>query len=142
MRKVMRFGMLVLVSTVILTACGKGGGGGGNPNPPPVNEPALAVTLDPAVGSVQLPALGPYNLKVTVTSAMPANGVKIEVTAKKDDGTNPAPFFSSTVNATAAATNFTITGTPLATQCLVQVQVTSLTKASNVFAGSYRYASK
>jgi hypothetical protein len=138
----MRFGILLLAGTAILTACGKKGGGGGNPNPPPVNEATLAVTLDPAVGSVQLPALGPYNLKVTVTSAMPANGVKIEVTAKKDDGTNPAPFFSSTVNATAAVTNFTITGTPLATQCLVQVQVTSLTKPSNIFSGSYRYASK
>lgn len=140
MNRVIRYAACAMLCVSLLSACG--GGGDDNPPPPPANEANLAVTLDPADGSVQAPALGPYTLKVTITSALPANGVKIEVTAKKDDGTNGTPYFSNTVNATNATTNFSITGTPLATQCLVQVKVTSLTKASNTWSGSYRYASK
>jgi len=121
----------------MLSSCG----GGGDDSPPPPNEANLAVTTDPANGTVQPPALGPYNLKVTITSAMPANGVKIEISAKKDDGSNTV-FFSTSVNRTASVSDFTITGTPAATQCLVETKVTSLTKPTNVWSGSYRYSSK
>ena len=123
---------------VLVWSCNKGGGGGGTPTS---SEPNLAVTIDPANGSVQLPALGPYNTKVSITSTTPPNGVKIDITAKKDDGTNTV-FFTNSVNKTTAVNDFTITGTPTATQCLVEVKVTSLTKASNVWNGSYRYSSK
>lgn len=128
----------LLVSLVLVSSCSKGGGGGGTPPP---SEANLAVTIDPANGTVQLPALGPYNLKVSITSTMPPSGVKIDITAKKDDGTNTV-FFTNSVNKTTAVNDFTITGTPAATQCLVEVKVTSLTKASNVWNGSYRYSSK
>ena len=128
-----------LLNVVTMSSCG---GGGDDPPPPnPPNEANLVVTTDPANGSVQPPALGPYNLKVTVTSTMPTNGVKIEVTGKKDDGTNTV-FFSTSVDRTTAVNDFTITGTPAATQCLVEVKVTSLTKPSNTWSGSYRYSSK
>jgi len=122
----------------IISACGKGGGGG---TPAPPAEANLAVTTDPAAGSVQIPALGPYNLKVSITSTMPPNGVKIDITAKKDDGSN-TQFFNSSVNKTTAINDFTITGTPAASQCLVEIKVTSLTKPSNTWSGSYRYSSK
>ena len=128
----------LIVSLVFVSACGKGGSGGGTPPP---SEANLAVTIDPPNGSLQLPALGPYNLKVSITSAMPPSGVKIDITAKKDDATNTV-FFTNSVNKTTAVNDFTITGTPAATQCLVEVKVTSLTKASNVWNGNYRYSSK
>ncbi len=126
---------LALVN-VVMSSCG-----GGSDDPPPPNEANLAVTTDPANGTVQPPALGPYNLKVSITSAMPPNGVKIEINAKKDDGSNTV-FFSTSVNRTSAVNDFTITGTPAATQCLVETKVTSLTKSTNVWTGSYRYSSK
>lgn len=129
--------VFLLMSLTLISACSKGGGGG----TPPPSEANLAVTTDPANGSTQLPALGPYNLKVSITSAMPPNGVKIDITAKKDDGTNTV-YFTNSVNKTTAVNDFTITGTPAATQCLVEVKVTSLTKASNVWNGNYRYSSK
>lgn len=129
--------VFLLMSLTLISACSKGGGGG----TPPPSEANLTVTTDPANGSTQLPALGPYNLKVSITSAMPPNGVKIDITAKKDDGTNTV-YFTNSVNKTTAVSDFTITGTPAATQCLVEVKVTSLTKASNVWNGSYRYSSK
>lgn len=129
--------VFLLMSLTLISACSKGGGGG----TPPPSEANLTVTTDPANGSTQLPALGPYNLKVSITSAMPPNGVKIDITAKKDDGTNTV-YFTNSVNKTTAVNDFTITGTPAATQCLVEVKVTSLTKASNVWNGNYRYSSK
>ena len=101
----------------------------------------LVVTTDPANGSLQPPALGPYYLKVSISSTLPPNGVKIEITAKKDDGSNTI-FFTSSGNKTTPVNDFTITGTPVATQCLVEIKVTSLTKASNIWSGSYRYSSK
>ncbi len=128
----------LLIALSFTTACSKGGGGG---TPPPPSEPNLVVVTDPAAGSVQPPALGPYTLKVSVTSTMPANGVKIDITAKKDDGTNTV-FFTTSANKTTAVNDFTITGTPVATQCLVEVKVTSLSKPSNTWSGSYRYSSK
>jgi hypothetical protein len=126
----------VLFLGLVMAACSKGGGG-----TPVPDEANLAVTTDPPAGTTQLPSLGPYNLKVTITSAMPPNGVKIDVTAKKDDGTNTV-FFTSSVNKTTAVNDFSITGTPAATLCLVEIKVTSLTKPSNQWTGSYRYASK
>jgi hypothetical protein len=137
MKLVSRFVFFLMMSLCIVSACGKGGGGG---TPPPA-EANLAVTTDPPDGMVQLPALGPYNVKVSITSTMPSNGVKIEITAKKDDGTNTV-FFTTSANKTTAVNDFTITGTPAATQCLVEIKVTSLTKATNTWSGSYRYSSK
>lgn len=126
------------VSFALLSSgCKKGGGGGGGGN----NEANLAVTTNPANGSVQLPSLGPFDLSVTITSAMPSGGVKIEVTAKRED--NNTQFFSQTINSTSTATsNFSITNTPLTVQCVVDVKVTSNSKPTNIWSGSYRYSRK
>jgi hypothetical protein len=130
-----------LSSILISSGCKKGndgGGGGGG-----TTEANLVVTTNPGNGSVQAPALGPnFDLSVTVTSTMPPSGVKIEISAKKDDGTNPPAFYTQTVNTSSAVSNFTITSSPVASQCLVEVKVTSLTKATNVWTGSYRYSRK
>lgn len=133
---------VALMSLLILPSCGGGGGNSPDPPPPPA-EVNLAVTLNPADGSVQPPALGPtFPLSVTITSTMPPSGVKIDVSAKKDDGTGAAPFYSTSVNSTSATNNFSITGTPANVLILVEVKVTSLTKPTNIWAGSYRYTSK
>jgi hypothetical protein len=139
MKPVPRFIFFLIMGLFVVSACGKGGGGGGTPPPAEAN---LAVTTDPANGSSQTPALGPYNLKVSITSTMPANGVKIDISAKKDDGTNSAAFFTTSVNKTTAVNDFIITGTPAGTQCLVEIKVTSLTKPTNTWSGNYRYSSK
>ena len=138
MKPVPQFIFFLIMGLFVVSACGKGGGGGGTPPP---SEANLAVTTDPANGTSQTPALGPYNLKVSITSTMPANGVKIDITAKKDDGANIS-FFTTSVNKTTAVNDFTITGTPVASQCLVEIKVTSLTKPSNTWSGNYRYSSK
>jgi len=142
MRLMGRLGIFLLTGSIVFgLACSKGNNGGGGTTPPA--EQNLVVTTNPPNGSVQLPSLGPYNLTVTINSTMPSGGVKIEVSAKKDDGSNPPAFYSSTINSTTStSSNFTITNTPAASLCLVTVKVTSLSKATNTWTGSYRYSSK
>jgi hypothetical protein len=106
------------------------------------NEVKLTVETDPANSVVMAPSIGPFNLKVTITSAMPPSGVKIEVNAKKDDGSNSAPYFTTSTNTSNAITNFNITNTPSNIQGLVEVKVTSLTQSANQWTGSYRYSRK
>lgn len=117
---------------------GGGGGGGGG-----TTEANLAVTLNPPANSVQ-PAAPQvdFPLTVSITSAMPAQGVTIDVTAKKDDGSGAAPFFTESRSSTIANNNFTITGTPIGVVCLTTVTVTSKTKATNTVTLTYRYTRK
>ena len=106
------------------------------------NEAFLVVETTPANKSNNLTILGPdFPLKVEITSAMPANGVKIQVTATVD-GSNGTPFFTATNNSSAQQNNYTITNTPSGVTCLVTTTVTSLTKSSNTWTGSYRYSKK
>ena len=116
---------------------GGGGGGGGG------SEANLAVTLNPPAGSNQ-PAAPQvdFPLTVSITSAMPPQGVTIDVTAKKDDGSGAGPFFSESRSSTITNNNFTITGTPTGVVCLTTVTVTSKTKASNTITLTYRYTRK
>jgi hypothetical protein len=39
-------------------------------------------------------------------------------------------------------TTFTITNTPVGVQCIVEIKVTSLSKSSNQWTGSYHYSRK
>ncbi|MBL7749816.1 MAG: hypothetical protein JNN29_00450 [Chitinophagaceae bacterium] len=137
-----RFPALLFATIVLIFGvagkCSKGGGGG-TPTPPEAN---LAVTLNPPVGSNQAAALGPdFPLSVTITSTMPPQGVTIEVTAKVENATTN--FYAPAITSTSATvSNFTITNTPVASTCVVTVTVTSKTKATNKWTGSYRYSRK
>ena len=138
-KKLLQFFIVPAIILGIGSCSDKGGGGGGGGT----TEANLAVTLNPPANSVQpaAPQID-FPLTVTITSAMPAQGVTIDVTAKKDDGSGAAPFYTESKTATAATTPFTITGTPTGVVCLVTVTVTSKTKATNTWTGSYRYTRK
>lgn len=137
MKKITVVLLIAAIALVALPACSKGGdsGGGGT-------EANLVVETTPANGSTEAPAVGPdFPLKVEVKSTMPASGVKIDISAKKDGSTDPA-FFTKSQNSTTAQTTFSITGTPATVTCIVTVTVTSISKPSNVWTGSYRYSKK
>jgi hypothetical protein len=135
--KKLSFVLLLLAAVFAITpACKKSGGGGGT------TEANLVVETTPANGSTQAAAPGPnFPLKIEIKSTMPASGVKIEISAKKDGSSDPA-FFTSSNNSTAPQNNYSITGTPANVMCIVSITVTSLSKPSNVWTGSYRYSSK
>lgn len=134
-----RYLLLFSVSVILISSgCKKSSGGGGGGG---TNEVNLAVTTNPSNGSLQLPSIGPFDLVVTITSTMPPSGVKIEVTAKRED--NSTQFFSQTISSTSSATNnISITNTPLNVVCVVDIKVTSISKPTNLWTGQYRYSRK
>ena len=134
----LRFSLALLLMTSV-AACGSKGGD--DPDPPPT-EADLVVSTNPANGSVVPPALGPYTVAVNITSVMPPSGVRIEVKARKDDGSGSPAFFTVSPTTTQTSNNITINSVPANTLCLVEIKVTSLTKSTNTWSGSYRFSSK
>jgi len=128
--------LLLILLTIAFLPFLSGCGGSSKSAP----EATLAVTTTPAINSTQPPALAPFNLNVTITSAMPAKGVTIAVTAAPD-GTS-STFFSKSVSSTTASNNFSITGTPVGAISVVNITVTSNSTATNTWSGSYRYSAK
>jgi hypothetical protein len=137
-----RFFLQIFTASAILFcigSCGsKGGGGGGGGG---TSEANLVVSLNPAANMVH-PAAPQvdFPLTVSITSAMPAQGVTIEVKVAQDGQTTP--FFTETRASTAANNNFTITNTPVGVVCVTTVVVTSKTKATNTVTLTYRYSRK
>lgn len=135
MKSVLYLSYLMILSVVLCSgSCGKGS----SPN----NEPALSIELNPSNGSNQSPAPGPdFPLTVTIKSAMPSGGVKIEVSARTDVA-GSTPFFTQTINSTNTANNFTITNSPRNVTLRVDVTVTSIPTPSNKASGNYTYSRK
>ena len=135
-----RLFVLFMIPVIIfgIASCSSKGGGG---TPPPPTEANLVVTLTPPVGSTQPAApQADFPLTVAITSTMPAQGVTIDVKAAPDGSTTN--FFTSTTSSTQSNNNFTITATPVNVVCVVNVTVTSKSKPTNTWTGSYRYSRK
>ena len=127
----------LLISSGCSKSSGGGGGGGGG-----TTEANLVVTLNPAENTVQpAAAQTDFSLTVSITSTIPPQGVTIDVVVKKDDGSGTTVFTESK-SSTSATNNFTITGTPSGVVCVTTVTVTSKTKPTNKWTGSYRYSRK
>ena len=132
----------VFVSAAVVFGLGGSCGKGSDPAPNP-GEANLQVTLTPPNGSTQPAApQTTFPLTVTVTSTMPPQGVQIDVSAKKDDGSSDPAFFTASQTTSNPVTNFTITNTPVNVVCIVNVTVTSKTKATNKWIGNFRYSRK
>lgn len=128
---------IVIVPTIIcgIHSCSdKGSSGGGD-------EANLAVTLNPPANSTQpaIPQID-FPLTVSITSTMPSQGVTIDVKAAPDGST--ANFFTNSQTTSSPTTNITITGTPTGVVCVTTVTVTSKSKPTNTWTGSYRYSRK
>ena len=136
MKKVLYLVYALMFSALIMRgSCKKSSGGGGS------NEATLDVELNPPAGSNQAASPGPdFPLIVTIKSAMPPSGVKIDVAAKQDGSTST--FFSQSINSTSATNTFTITNSPRSVTLRVDVTVTSLTNSSNKWTGGYTYSRK
>lgn len=127
------------ISFLSLPACSDSGGG----DPVVPAEDNLVITTSPALnGQQEAVAPGPnFPLTVTISSKMPPQGVKIEVSARPD-GSGTTAFFTDTKTTSAAATSFSITNTPQLTVSRVTVTVTSVSKPSNTKTGFYLYSRK
>ncbi|ULQ51571.1 hypothetical protein [Flavihumibacter fluvii] len=126
------------LATITMPSCG--GGSGKDPEPPA--EENLVISAIPALnGQQESPAPGPnFPLSVNVTSKMPPQGVKIEITVKEDGSSTN--FFTDTKTTSSSTTSFVITNTPQTVICRVTVTVTSVSKATNNATGFYLYSRK
>ncbi|MBZ5858953.1 hypothetical protein [Flavihumibacter profundi] len=125
------------VSILILPSCG----GGSKTTEPPAEE-NLVISSTPAIGGQsEVAAPGPnFPLAVTVTSKMPPQGVKVEVSAREDG--SATDFYNDTKTTSVSTSNFVITNTPQGVICRVTVTVTSVSKSTNTVTGFYLYSKK
>lgn len=130
----------LLIALFCFSACGKGGSDDNTP-PPAAAEENLVVSIDPDAGGTIAKALGAsYDFKVVVSSKMPAQGVDVSVTYKKDaDG---AVVFSQNLQTTFSPLNVTINNIPFNEVGTVTVVVTSKSKAANTVTKTFKLVRK
>lgn len=105
------------------------------------SEAALVIATTPASGSTEAPAPGPtFPLRVSISSAIPAGGVSIEVKAHPEGSTTN--FYTETRNSTTKDNDFTITNAPSTVVCVVEITVTSKACTNNKTTASYRFSRK
>lgn len=126
---------VVVCLCAVIHACKK------NPPVNPGGGSTIQVETSPAAGSVQAAAPGPtFPLVVTIKSAMPPAGVKIDILARPEGST--VAFFTESVTTSNAVNNFTITNTPVAITSVVEITVTDVGNPANKVSLSYRYSRK
>ncbi|HEU5164203.1 MAG TPA: hypothetical protein VFU29_01615 [Chitinophagaceae bacterium] len=126
--------ILILFFSILVVACGSK-----SPAPPPPSEQSIAFTHN-AGNNVLNP--GPsLNFNVTLTSAMPAAGIKVEVSTKEEASGNTVGTNSS-VNSTSATVNVGVSGLPRQLWCIVNIKVTSVSTASNSATQTFRIVYK
>ena len=134
--KFLQLNTFILLSFIILLAsCGSKG-----PTPqPPVTEQPIAFTHN-AGNNVPNPGSS-LNFAVTLTSAMPAAGIKVEVSTKEEASGNTVGTNSS-VNSTSATVNVGVSALPQQLWCIVTIKVTSVSTASNSATQTFRIVNK
>ena len=140
----------IALSFIVLAfaGCSKGGD---SPSPTPPTPPVVVTEADivfkvdvagsevnystvfPVVGNSQL-------INANITSALPKDGVTVDVTVKKKlDNT---VVFTTSLSSSAASNPVTVTGLTPGTLCVATVTVTSKSKSSNTALKTFELASK
>jgi|SRR5687767_1269302 hypothetical protein len=129
--------LFVLFIAIGTTACKKGGS---TPNPPTTTEENLVIALDPDPGTTTIKALGTsYDFKVIIQSKMPANGVTINITYRKDADNSVI----SSQNLESSTTPVSVTVNNITAEVgTVTVTVTSKTKGTNTATKSFKLVKK
>ena len=109
-----------------------------NPTPPPTEQP-IAFTHN-AGNNIMNP--GPsLNFIVTLTSTMPASGIKVEVSTKEESSGN-AVGTNSSANSNSATVNASVSSLPRQVWCVVTIKVSSQGTATNSATQTFRIVYK
>lgn len=130
-----------ILSVLTLSSCSKGGGGGGGTPTPPVEAP-ITFTMNPDPGTSIFAALAStQDFTISVTSKMPAAGVKVDLSLTKDiDGSSV--FSQSLTSATASSLTATYQNLTSGLVCTGTIKVTSASSASNSASKTFKIAKK
>ncbi|HEY8894027.1 MAG TPA: hypothetical protein VIM79_04410 [Niastella sp.] len=137
MKKIILFGLAVLVAFAVTESCKKKKDGGSGDR---CGESEIKVATIPANGTVDPPAPGTTFPLVVNVESMPASGASIAISAKAEG--NSTAYYTDTLAVAKASNSFQITNTPAGVTCVVSVTVTSKTCNTNQWKGSYRYSAK
>lgn len=145
------FKLFLVAIPFLLYSCSKGGD---SPTPvvPPVVPPVVVTEADIAfkveIGSAEIDYTKIYGavgasqaINVNVTSALPKDGVTIDVKVTKD--ADNSSVFTNSISSTAGAANaVTITSLSPGVLSTATVVVTSKTKATNTATKTFKIAAK
>jgi hypothetical protein len=143
--------ILLVALPFMLLACSKGGDSTPTPTPTPtpvvVNEADITFKVEiPASTEIDYTKIygaigGSQAINVNITSALPKDGVTIDVKVTKDvDNTS---VFTNNISSTTAASNaFTISSLSPGVLSTATVVVTSKTKTSNTATKTFKIAAK
>ena len=134
--KFLKLNTIILLSVIVLIeSCSSK-----SPAPPtPPTEQPIAFTHN--AGNNVLNPGSSLNFAVTLTSAMPAAGIKVEVSTKEEASGNTVGTNSS-VNSTSATVNVGVSALPQQLWCIVTIKVTSASTASNNATQTFRIVYK
>ena len=131
--------LCILVFISFSTGCKKsssGGGGGGG-----VNEENLIIALNPDPGNTIAQSLGSdYSFSILVQSRMPALGVTIDISCKKES--DNSVVFSQSLQSTVSPVSATINGLPFNEVTIVTINVKSRSTATNTATKTFRVVKK
>ncbi len=137
MKLILKTLLFLFFIAATVSACKKKGGT--TPPPPPV-EDNLVIALDPDPGSTTVKSLGTsYEFKVIIQSKMPAQGVSINITYRKDS--DNSVIFTQTLESTTTPVSITVNNIT-ADVGTVTVTVTSKSKASNTATKTFKLVLK
>ena len=141
--------ILLVAATFVLFACSKGGD-----SPAPVTPPVVVVPEVDLAFKVEIPVSteidytkiygaigGSQAINVNVTSALPKDGVTIDVKVTKDSD-NSSVFTNNISSTNAAANAITINSLSPGVLSTATVVVTSKTKSSNTATKTFKIAAK
>ena len=132
-----------------IAGCSKGGD---SPAPTPPTPPPVVVTEADIVFKVDIAGtevnyssvfavVGTSQLlNANITSALPKDGVTVEVTVKKKS--DNTVVFTTNLSSSAASNPVTVTGLTGGTLCVATITVTSKSKSSNTSTKTFELAAK
>lgn len=131
--KILQLTAIIFFSIIMVNGnCGK------KPQQPPADQP---ITFTHTAGSnVQNPG-STLNFSVTLTSAMPASGIKVDISTKEEvSGTSVGN--NSSISGSSATVNATVLSLPRQVWCIVTVTVSSVGTPSNTATQTFRVVYK
>jgi hypothetical protein len=145
-----KYKILIVAASFVLFACSKGGE---SPTPTPPTPPPVVIVEADIAFKVEIPvsteidytkiygAIGSTQaINVNVTSALPKDGVTIDVKVTKD--ADNSTVFTNSITSTNAANAINITSLSPGVLSTVTVLVTSKSKSSNTATKTFKIASK
>ena len=145
-----KYKILLVALPFLLMACSKGGD-----SPAPVTPPVVIVPEVDIAFKVEIPvgtdvdytkiygAIGATQaINVNITSALPTDGVTIDVKVTKDAADNAVIFTNNFTSKTAASNTITINSLSPGVLSTVTVVVTSKNKSTNTATKTFKIAGK